>query len=46
MIPSLQVGYCCVGVQILLGYKNVDVFVIFKTVIFVSLCNSFDIVHY
>jgi len=46
VILGLQVGSRCAMVEILVGFKNLGVFVIFKSVIFKGLHNSFDIVHY
>jgi len=46
VIPGLQVGSCCAKVEILVEFKNLGVFDIFKRVIFEGLCNSFDIEHY
>jgi len=46
VISGPQVGSYYVGVEVLVGFKNLGVFVIFKSVIFEELCNSFDIVHY
>jgi len=46
VVLGLQGGSCCATIQILVGFKNLGVFVILKSVISEGLCNYFDIVHY
>jgi len=43
VIPSLQVRSRSVEVKILVGFKNLGVFLRFKSEVFEGFCNSFDI---